>query len=84
MSSLLNSFPSVTSSHHIEQIRIEWMATAKLRLLRIIAFQLLSNAVEKLYVRLLGVSLKGGNKCPGHGARGLASNVGILSALCIN
>lgn len=54
------------------------MTAAKLRLLRILARELVTDAVEQLHVALLRVLLEGRDESPGHGARGLAGNVRIL------
>ena len=56
------------------------MAAAQLRLLRVFALQLVSDAVQQLHVALLRILLQGGNEGPRHGACGLAGNVRVLSA----
>lgn len=55
------------------------VAAAQLRLLRVFGFQLIPDAVQELYVALLGVLFQGGYKGPGHGAGGLAGYLGVLS-----
>ena len=55
------------------------MAAAQLRLLGVLALELLTDAVEQLDVALLRVLLEGGDEGPGHGARGLAGDLGVLT-----
>lgn len=57
------------------------MTAAKLRLLRILALQLDTDAIEQLHVALLWVFLERGNEGPRHGAGSLACDVRILSAV---
>lgn len=46
----------------------------QLRLLRIASGKFVANAIEKLYVALLGILLERCDKGPRHGASGLSSN----------
>ena len=55
------------------------MTAAELRLLRVPALQLVADGVEKLDIALLRVFLERGDEGPGHGACGLAGDVGVLS-----
>ena len=55
------------------------MTATELRLLRVPAFQLVSNAVKQLHVALLWILFERGNEGPGHGACGLARDVRVLS-----
>lgn len=55
------------------------MAAAQLRLLRVPALQLITNAVEQLHVALLRVLLECRNEGPGHSTRGLSCDVRVLS-----
>ena len=55
------------------------MAAAQLRLLSVFGFELFTNAVEKLYIGLLWVSLESSDEGPGHGPSGLTSDIGVLS-----
>ncbi len=55
------------------------MTTAQLRLLRVLRLQLRADAVQQLDVALLRVLLERGDECPGHGAGGLAGDLGVLA-----
>lgn len=55
------------------------MRAAKLRLLRVLVAKLVADAVEQPDVALLWVLLERGDECPGHGACGLAGDLGVLS-----
>jgi hypothetical protein len=59
------------------------MTAAQLRLLLILALELLANAVEQLDVALIWVLAQSRDKGPGHGARGFAANrrVGTVISL---
>lgn len=54
------------------------MATAQLWLLRVLALQVVANAVEQLDVTLLRVLLERVDKGPRHGSSSLASDIGVL------
>lgn len=55
------------------------MAAAQLRFLSVFTLELGTDAVQQLHVALLRVLLQCCDESPGHGARGLACNLGILS-----
>jgi len=55
------------------------MTAAQLRLLLVFAFQLLSDAVEQLYVALVWILLQAGNESPRHGSRSLTSDIRVGS-----
>ena len=59
------------------------MATAQLRLLRVFTLQLLANTIQQLHVALLRVLLECRDESPGHGARCLTCDMGVLSTLQI-
>lgn len=50
------------------------MAAAKLWLLRVFAFQLITNAVEQLNIALLRVLLERGDEGPAHGTSSLTAD----------
>jgi hypothetical protein len=58
------------------------MTAAQLRLLLILALELITNAVEELDVALVGVLAESRDERPGHGARGLAGNRCVGAACC--
>ncbi len=55
------------------------MATAQLRLLRVLALQLITDVVEQLHVALLWILLERRDEGPGHSTGGLPSDVRVLS-----
>ncbi len=57
------------------------MTAAQLRLLRVLSVQLVADAVEQRHVALLRVLLERGDEGPGHGARGLAGDLRVLSVV---
>lgn len=61
------------------------MTAAELRLLRILALQLITNAVKQLDVALLRVLLQRGDKCPAHSTSSLATygRVGTVNLVSI-
>lgn len=59
------------------------MTATQLRLLRVLALQLVPDAVQQLHIALLRILLQSGDESPRHGARGLSSNLGILRSLGI-
>lgn len=60
------------------------MAAAQLRLLCILALELVANAVQQLHVALLGILLQGSDKCPGHSPGSLASDICVLTVSEMN
>lgn len=60
------------------------MAAAQLRLLLVLALELVSDAVEQLHVALVRVLLETGNEGPGHGARGFAADGSVGPAIVVN
>lgn len=42
----------------------QWMATAQLRLLRVLALQLIADAIQQLHVTLLRILLEGRDEGP--------------------
>jgi hypothetical protein len=58
------------------------MAAAQLRLLAILALELITNAVQKLNVALVRVLLQARDESPGHGTRGLTLDRRIGSVSC--
>lgn len=57
--------------HDIQQIHIQGMRAAQLRLLVVLALQLVADAVQQLYVALLRVLLERRDEGVRHGARRL-------------
>lgn len=57
------------------------MAAAQLRLLRILALELVPDAVQQLHIALLWVLLQRRDKGPGHGTGSLTTNARILRSL---
>lgn len=55
------------------------MAAAQLRLLCVLALELVADAVQQLHVTLLGVLLQGSDKRPGHSPSSLPSDSCVLS-----
>lgn len=55
------------------------MAAAQLRLLCILALELVADAVQQLHVALLGILLQGSDKRPGHSPSSLASDICVLT-----
>ena len=55
------------------------MATAQLRLLGVLGFELLADTVKQLHVGLLRVPFQRGDESPGHCTGRLAADVGVLS-----
>lgn len=55
------------------------MAAAQLRLLCVLALELVADAVQELHVTLLGVLLQGSDKRPGHSPGSLPSDSCVLS-----
>lgn len=60
------------------------MTTAQLRLLLVLALELISDAVEQLHVALVGVLLQAGDEGPGHGACGFAANGSVGPTIVVN
>lgn len=56
------------------------MTAAQLRLLRVLGFQLVANGIQELDIALLGILLQGRDESPGHGARSLPCDLGVLSS----
>lgn len=54
------------------------MTAAKLRLLRVLCLQLITDRVKQLDIALLWVLLECGNESPGHRACGLAGDLCVL------
>jgi hypothetical protein len=58
------------------------MAAAQLRLLLVLALELVTNAVEQLDVALVGVLAERRDEGPRHGARSFATNRCVGPAYC--
>ena len=64
-------------------LRTQWVAAAQLWLLGILALELVPDAVQQPDVALLRVFLQRGNEGPGHGARRLTGDLGVLGCLVV-
>ena len=64
--------PRLRTLHNEEQIRINGMTRAQLRLLCILRGQNLTNRVKQLHVTLLRILLHSADESPWHGTRGLS------------
>ena len=69
---------NLSSLHDIQQIRVQRMAAAQLRLLRVLALELVADGIEQLHVALLRVLLERSDEGERHGARGLARDLCVL------
>lgn len=64
------------------RVLTKWVTARELRLLGISGSQFVTNAVEKLYIALLGFFLEGGDKGPGHGTGSLRRDRSIRPRAC--
>lgn len=69
----------VVPLHYIKQVRVQRVAAAQLRLLVVLAFQLITNRIEQLDVALLRILLERRNESIRHGTSRLTADVGVGS-----
>jgi hypothetical protein len=60
------------------------MTAAQLRLLLVLALELISDAVEQLHVALVRVLLQAGDEGPGHGTCGFATDGSVGTTIVVN
>lgn len=70
---------SYTSGKAAKRLLTQRVAAAQLRLLRVLALQLITDAVEQLHVALLRILLEGSDEGPRHGACCCTCDLCVLS-----